>query len=76
MLTAMPARLIAALAFAVAACDRGLQETDFKASNAASAAARGSEFRVCKLGLDMRDSYDPPRLVHCMESRGYSYEPR
>lgn len=71
--TAMPARVLAALA--LAACDRGLQETDFKASTTAAAAARSVEFRVCKFGLDMSNAQDPPQAVLCMENRGCRYEP-
>ena len=67
---------VLAAVLAVAACDRSLQETDFKASNAAVAAARSTEFRVCKFGLDLDDSHDQSRLVQCMESKGYTYAPR
>ena len=67
---------VLAAVLAVAACDRGLQETDFRASNEVIAAARSTEFRMCKFGMDMDDSRDQSMLVKCMESRGFRYQPR
>ena len=68
--------VVLAAVLAVAACDRSLQETDFRAPNAALAAARSTDFRVCKFGMDMNDSRDQSMLVQCMETKGYTYAPR